>query len=74
MGAASVAGAGMPGIALAPSPLILAIAVVVAGSSTGLASPPMAAAVAAAVRKSRQDLTNTVINAGRHPRRLADLP
>ncbi|MGK7754203.1 MULTISPECIES: MFS transporter [unclassified Roseovarius] len=62
--AAIVAAAGMAGIALAPSPLILAIAVVVAGSSTGLASPPMAAAVAAAVRKSRQDLTNTVINAG----------
>ncbi|MCK5932773.1 MAG: MFS transporter [Fulvimarina manganoxydans] len=64
VGAAIVAAAGMAGIALAPSPLILAIAVVVAGSSTGLASPPMAAAVAAAVRKSRQDLTNTVINAG----------
>ena len=64
VGAAIVAAAGMAGIALAPSPLILAIAVVVAGSSTGLASPPMAAAVAAAVQKSRQDMTNTVINAG----------
>lgn len=64
VGAAIVAATGMAGIALAPSPLILAIAVVVAGSSTGLASPPMAAAVAAAVRKSRQDLTNTIINAG----------
>ena len=63
-GAALVAAIGMAGIALAPSPLILAIAVVVAGSSTGLASPPMAAAVAAAVSKNRQDLTNTVINAG----------
>ncbi|MBU2956127.1 MFS transporter [Paracoccus sp. 1_MG-2023] len=62
--AALVAAIGMAGIALAPSPLILAIAVVVAGSSTGLASPPMAAAVAAAVSKGRQDLTNTVINAG----------
>lgn len=64
VGAAIVAAVGMAGIALAPSPLILAIAVVFAGSSTGLASPPMAAAVAAAVQKSRQDLTNTVINAG----------
>lgn len=63
-GAAIVAAIGMTGIALAPTPLILAAAVLVAGSSTGLASPPMAAAVAAAVRKSRQDLTNTVINAG----------
>lgn len=64
VGAALVAAIGMAGIALAPSPLILAIAVVVAGSSTGLASPPMAAAVAAAVSKGRQDITNTVINAG----------
>lgn len=62
--AALFAAFGMAAIALAPSPLILAIAVVVAGSSTGLASPPMAAAVAAAVQKNRQDLTNTVINAG----------
>ena len=64
VGAAVVAAVGMAGIALAPSPLILAFAVIVAGSSTGLASPPMAAAVAAAVRKDRQDLTNTIINAG----------
>ena len=64
VGAALVAAVGMAGIALAPSPMILAIAVVVAGSSTGLASPPMAAAVAAAVERNRQDLTNTVINAG----------
>ncbi|GAN80094.1 MFS transporter [Acidocella aminolytica] len=64
VGAAIVAAIGMAGIALAPSPLILTGAVVVAGSSTGLASPPMATAVAAVVRKSRQDLVNTVINAG----------
>lgn len=62
--AAAVAAIGMAGIALAPSPLMLAAAVMVAGSSTGLASPPMAAAVAAAVRPERQDVTNTVINAG----------
>lgn len=63
-GAAVVAATGMAGIALAPSPLWLAAAVMLAGSSTGLASPPMAAAVAAAVRPARQDVTNTVINAG----------
>ena len=62
--AALVAAFGMAAIALAPSPLILAMAVVVAGSSTGLASPPMAATVSVAVQKNRQDLTNTVINAG----------
>lgn len=63
-GAAVVASLGMVGIALAPSPILLAAAVIVAGSSTGLASPPMAAAVAAAVRPKRQDMTNTTINAG----------
>lgn len=62
--AALVAAVGMAGIALAQTPLALAAAVIVAGSSTGLASPPMAAAVAAAVRKGRRDMTNTVINAG----------
>ena len=62
--AALVAAVGMAGIALAPSPLILAVAVMISGSSTGLASPPLAAAVAAAVGKGRRNLTNTVINAG----------
>lgn len=64
LAAAFVAATGMVGIALAPSPLLLAGAVMLAGSSTGLASPPMAAAVAAAVKPNRQVLTNTVINAG----------
>ncbi|WP_108502481.1 MFS transporter [Paracoccus indicus] len=62
--AALVAAVGMAGIALAPSPLILAVAVMISGSSTGLASPPLAAAVAAEVGKCRRNLTNTVINAG----------
>ncbi|MFJ5535589.1 MFS transporter [Vreelandella titanicae] len=64
IGAALVATVGMAGIAMAPSPLLLACAVMLAGSSTGLASPPMAAAVAAAVRPKRQSATNTIINAG----------
>jgi predicted MFS family arabinose efflux permease len=64
MAAATMAAIGMAGIALAPSPTLLAVAVIVAGTSTGLASPPMAAAVAAAVRPDRQDATNTIINAG----------
>lgn len=62
--AAVVAAIGMAGIALAGSPYVLTMAVIVAGSSTGLASPPIAAAVAAAVRADRQDATNTIINAG----------
>ena len=62
--AALVAAAGMVGIALAPSAVWLAGAVMLAGSSTGLASPPLAMAVAAAVPPARQSATNTVINAG----------
>lgn len=62
--AAIVAAVGMAGIALAPTPIFLAAAVLLAGLSTGLASPPMAAAVALAVRREKQDVTNTMINAG----------
>ncbi|OZI33050.1 MFS transporter [Bordetella genomosp. 1] len=62
--AAGVAAAGMLGIALAPAPGWLAAAVLLAGSSTGLASPPLAAAVALAVPAGRQDAVNTLINAG----------
>ena len=62
--AAVVASIGMAGIALATSPVVLAAAVMVAGLSTGLASPPMATAVAAAVTQNRQDATNAAINAG----------
>ncbi|MBP5979687.1 MAG: MFS transporter [Halomonas sp.] len=63
-GAALVAAIGMIGIAAAPSSLWLACAVMLAGSSTGLASPPMAAAVAAAIEPARQGAINTIINAG----------
>lgn len=62
--AALVAALGMLGIALAPSVAWLAGAVLVAGMSTGLASPPMAAAVAAVIEPCRWDTTNTLINAG----------
>lgn len=62
--AALVAAIGMAGIAAAPNAVWLAGAVMLSGSSTGLASPPMAVAVAAVVRRDRQDPTNTVINAG----------
>ena len=62
--AAMVAAIGMAGIAWAPAPQWLAAAVLLAGTSTGLASPPLAAAVAAAVPPARQDATNTAINAG----------
>ncbi|RTZ48274.1 MFS transporter [Candidimonas sp. SYP-B2681] len=64
IGAAMVAAVGMAGIAIAPSAPWLAGAVMLAGSSTGLASPPMAAAVAVSVQPDRQSAINTVINAG----------
>jgi len=62
--AALMAGTGMLGIALCPSAIWLAICVVIAGGSTGLASPPMADAVAHSVAARGQDLVNTIINAG----------
>lgn len=64
MAAGVIAAAGMAGIAAAASPAWMALAVIVAGSSAGLASPPLAAAVAAQVDRARQDTTNTAINAG----------
>jgi len=64
VGASLVAAIGMIGIATAPNAIWLASAVLIAGSSTGLASPPMAAAVAAAVQKNQQNKTNATINAG----------
>ncbi|MCW3153588.1 MFS transporter [Achromobacter spanius] len=64
IGAALVAAVGMAGIAAAPSAPWLAGAVMLAGSSTGLASPPLAAAVTAAVKPNRRNATNTLINAG----------
>jgi len=62
--AALVAATGMLGIAVSPSSGWLAASVLLAGLSTGLASPPMAAAVATRVRPRWQAATNTFINAG----------
>ncbi len=55
---------GMIVIAAAPNTLFLAIGVVVAGSSTGLASPPMAEAVSKMVEYQGQDRANALINSG----------
>ena len=62
--AALIAAGGMFGIALSTSPWLLAVSVMFAGISTGLASPPMADAVAQSVAPQQQNLTNTAINAG----------
>lgn len=51
-------------IAAAPSPSILALGVAVAGSSTGVASPPLAHVVAKRVREAHRDRVQTIINAG----------
>lgn len=59
-----VATAGTAVVALAPSAWVLATGVLVAGSSTGLASPPLAEAVSRWVHAPVQDRAQTVVNAG----------
>ncbi|WGF86704.1 MFS transporter [Marinivivus vitaminiproducens] len=59
-----VAAIGMAAIALAPSPWLLAAAVLLAGMSTGLASPPLAEAVAMRIAPEGQGRANTIINSG----------
>jgi predicted MFS family arabinose efflux permease len=61
-GIAAAAGTGL--IAAAGSTGVLAVGVVVAGSSTGLASPPLADAVARWVTAERTDRVQTAVNAG----------
>ncbi|HZM57890.1 MAG TPA: MFS transporter [Acidimicrobiales bacterium] len=55
---------GMSVVALAPSAAVLAIGILIAGSSTGIASPPLAAAVGAWVRAESRDRAQTMVNAG----------
>lgn len=51
-------------VGLAPHAAVLALGVVLAGMSTGLASPPLAHAVSARVARPRRDRVQTIINAG----------
>jgi predicted MFS family arabinose efflux permease len=62
--AGAVAVAGMAVVASSPVAWVLALGILVAGSSTGLASPPMGEAVARSVRHSLQDRANALINCG----------
>ena len=62
--AGGLATAGTAVVAAAPSAAVLAAGVLLAGSSTGVASPPLAAAVAAWVRPDGRDRAQTVVNAG----------
>jgi predicted MFS family arabinose efflux permease len=59
-----VATAGMSAVAAAPSALVLAAGILIAGSSTGIASPPLAAAVGRWIRQRSQDRAQTLVNAG----------
>ncbi|CAA9431056.1 hypothetical protein AVDCRST_MAG82-2110 [uncultured Rubrobacteraceae bacterium] len=61
-GAAAVAG--IAAVAAAPAAWALALGILVAGASTGLASPPMGEAVAISVGEEKQDRANALINSG----------
>lgn len=62
--AGALATAGLATVAAAPSAGVLALGILVAGSSTGIASPPLAVAVATWVRVGVRDRAQTVVNAG----------
>ncbi|MBW4331124.1 MFS transporter [Stakelama sp. CBK3Z-3] len=62
--AGTIGTAGLAGMAAAQTGTAMGLAVLIAGLSTGLASPPLAASVAANLNRHRQDRANTVINAG----------
>ena len=64
VGAGAVAVAGVAVVAGSPVAWVLALGILVAGSSTGLASPPMGEAVARSIRNSLQDRANALINCG----------
>lgn len=59
-----IATLGISIVALASSAWALAVGVLVAGCSTGIASPPLAAAVAQHVRPDKADRAQTVVNGG----------
>jgi predicted MFS family arabinose efflux permease len=62
--AGAVAVVGMTTVAGAPTAWVLALGVLVAGSSSGLASPPMGEAVATTIPEASQDRANALINSG----------
>lgn len=62
--AGAVATGGLLVVATAPSAVILAVGLLVAGSSTGIASPPLAAAISQWVRRPAEDRAQTLVNAG----------
>ncbi|MGE2735935.1 MFS transporter [Mycolicibacterium vaccae] len=59
-----VATVGLTVVATAPSAFALTVGILIGGSSTGLASPPLAAAVAQRLTGSVADRAQTFVNAG----------
>lgn len=59
-----LATAGTTLVAAAPHPSLLATGVLLAGTSTGVASPPLAAAVARWIAQPQRDRFQTFVNAG----------
>ncbi|HVF00679.1 MAG TPA: MFS transporter [Rubrobacteraceae bacterium] len=59
-----VAVVGMAAVAGAPTTWVLALGVLAAGSSSGLASPPMGEAVVRSIHQEFQDRANALINSG----------
>ncbi|TFV56129.1 MFS transporter [Mycobacterium sp. PS03-16] len=64
IGAGAVAAAGMTVVALAPTAWLLAAGVLVAGTSTGIASPPLAEAISQRMSGAVADRAQTIVNAG----------
>ncbi|MEV6911857.1 MFS transporter [Amycolatopsis sp. NPDC051071] len=64
LAAGTSATAGTALIAASPNVAVLALGVVLAGASTGLASPSLADAVSRVVRVTRRDRAQSVVNAG----------
>ncbi|BBY87875.1 MFS transporter [Mycolicibacterium tokaiense] len=62
--AGATATVGIATVAASSSAAMLAVGILVAGSSTGIASPPMAAAVARWISQRRRDQAQTLVNAG----------
>ncbi|MFS8097373.1 MFS transporter [Lentzea alba] len=62
--AGALAAVGTALVATSVNGAMLAVGILVAGASTGLASPPMAEAIARAVDSERQDRAQSVVNAG----------
>jgi hypothetical protein len=65
---------GMAVVACAPVAWVLAVGIPVAGSSSGLSSPPMAEAVVTSIREGLQDRANALINLGTIDKTILQTP